>query len=58
MNLQYPGITPPRVTSIRQMMIDDMTVRRMAEGTQEQYLSVCTRFAAYFQGKPPGRLTR
>jgi len=37
-------------------MIDDMTVRRMAEGTQQQYLSACARFIAFHQGKPPGLL--
>jgi integrase/recombinase XerD len=56
MNLQYPGVMLPQVTSIRQKMIDDMTVRRMSEGTQQQYISACSRFAAYFNGTPPGQL--
>ena len=56
MNLQYPGIKPPQVTSIRQRMIDDMVVRRMSEGTQQQYLSACRRFAEYYNGTPPGRM--
>lgn len=52
MNLQYPGITSPRLTPLRQRMIDDMTVRRMSMGTQQQYISACARFAAHFHKSP------
>lgn len=58
MNLQYQGVTFPRVNlkSIREQMVDDMTVRGMSEGTQQQYISACKRFVAFFPGKTPGQL--
>jgi site-specific recombinase XerD len=52
MILHYPGIKVPQITPLRQKMIDDMTVRGMAAGTQQQYISACARFAAYFRESP------
>ena len=43
------------ISPLRQKMIDDMTVRRMSEGTQKQCVSGCVRFATYF-GKSPEHL--
>lgn len=37
---------------LRQRMLDDMTVRGMAAGTQQQYLSACDRFEAYYRKSP------
>jgi site-specific recombinase XerD len=47
MAIQQSGITP-----LRQKMIDDMTVRRLSDGTQRLYLIACTSFAAYHRKSP------
>jgi site-specific recombinase XerD len=37
---------------LRQRMLNDMVVRGMATGTQQQYVSACARFAAYYRKSP------
>ena len=38
--------------SLRQRMIDDMTVRGMAPGTQKVYVAACLRFAQHYNRSP------
>lgn len=40
------------VTPLRQSMIDDMSVRGMAAGTQAHYISHCAQFAAFHKKSP------
>ena len=47
----------PRVSPLRQRMIDDMRMRKLSEKTQTHYLRWVQRFAAYL-GRSPDRYRR
>ena len=47
---------PEPISPLRQRMIDDMTIRRLAPGTQAAYLSAVSRFRRHF-GRSPDRLS-
>ena len=48
--------TSPRISPLRQRMIDDMRMRKMAEKTQTHYLLWVRRFAV-FLGRSPDTAT-
>ncbi|HEX6007936.1 MAG TPA: site-specific integrase [Burkholderiales bacterium] len=48
-------MTRQAITPLRKRMIEDMEIRRLAAGTQAQYLSVVARFARHF-GRSPDQL--
>jgi hypothetical protein len=48
-------MTKQAITPLRRRMIEDMTIRRLAPGTQAQYLSVVAKFARHF-GRSPDQL--
>ena len=41
-------MTEPAITALRQRMIDDMAIRRLAPGTQAFYVSTVAKFARHF----------
>jgi len=49
-------MTTLAISPLRHRMIEDMTIRRLAPGTQAHYLAAVAKFAQYF-GKSPDRLT-
>jgi hypothetical protein len=49
-------MTTQPISALRQRMIEDMTIRRLASGTQANYLGAVARFAQHF-GRSPDRLT-
>ncbi len=42
----------PVITPLRQRMLDDMTIRRLAPGTQAFYVSAVAKFAQHFRKSP------
>ena len=54
-NTTYPTPTAHRVSPLRQRMIEDMTVRNFAPGTQDIYVGQVSLFARHF-GKSPEQL--
>jgi integrase/recombinase XerD len=51
----YPILTARKVSPLRQRMIEDMTVRNFAPGTQDTYVGQVSLFARHF-GKSPEQL--
>jgi len=45
-------MTEPAITPLRQRMIDDMAIRRLAPGTQAFYVSTVAKFARHFGRSP------
>ena len=45
-------MTSTPTTPLRQRMIDDMSARKLAEGTQKGHLRGCKRFAAFLKRSP------
>ena len=54
-NTTYPTPTAHRISPLRQRMIEDMTVRNFAPGTQDIYVGQVSLFARHF-GKSPEQL--
>jgi integrase/recombinase XerD len=45
-------MTDPAITPLRQRMIEDMAIRRLAPGTQAFYVSTVAKFARHFRRSP------
>src|ERR1700674_890881 len=45
-------MTEPAITPLRQRMIEDMAIRRLAPGTQAFYVSTVAKFAGHFRRSP------
>jgi site-specific recombinase XerD len=45
-------MTEPAITPLRQRMIEDMSIRRLAPGTQAFYVSAVAKFARHFARSP------
>ena len=45
-------MTEPAITPLRQRMIEDMAIRRLAPGTQAFYVSAVAKFAGHFRRSP------
>ena len=51
-NTTYPTPTAHRISPLRQRMIEDMTVRNFAPGTQDVYVGQVSLFARHFDKSP------
>jgi integrase/recombinase XerD len=45
-------MTEPAITPLRQRMIEDMAIRRLAPGTQAFYVSTVAKFTRHFGRSP------
>ena len=45
-------MTEPAITPLRQRMLEDMAIRRLAPGTQAFYVSAVAKFARHFRRSP------
>lgn len=49
-------IAAPSAATVRERMVDDMTVRNLSMNTHKNYLKAVRGFVRFYNGTPPGRL--